>query len=107
MRSRFDFSGIWLKGAAAPLALLAGACATPTVAPPETSLPIPTDWAESDPAPMAVDLTEYWQLLGDPLITDLVEAALVHNRDLAQSAARLDQSRSVLVQARSARLPGL
>lgn len=56
---------------------------------------------------MAVDLTEYWQLLGDPLITDLVEAALVHNRDLAQSAARLDQSRSVLVQARSARLPGL
>lgn len=100
-------SGNWLKCTALPLAMLAGGCATPTVVPPATSLAIPADWAQSDPAPITVDLTEYWQLLDDPLITDLVEAALTNNRDLAQSAARLDQSRSSLVQARSALLPGI
>ncbi|MCL6249685.1 efflux transporter outer membrane subunit [Altererythrobacter sp. KTW20L] len=106
-----DMKGLLPDGAAKvlvlPLALLAGACATPQVTPPETSLIVPADWAQSDPAPVALDISEYWVLLGDPLISELVEAALANNRDLAQSAARLDQSRAQLVQARSSLLPGL
>ncbi|HSG57475.1 MAG TPA: TolC family protein, partial [Paracoccaceae bacterium] len=96
-----------LKTAVAPLALLAAGCATPQVALPETSLAVPVAWAESDPAPVALELSEYWVLLNDPLVTRLVEAALANNRDLAQSAARIDQSRAQLVQARSSLLPGL
>ena len=107
MGSISDKRGFLLKGAVLPLALLAAGCATPQVTPPESSLPIPADWAESDPAPIALDLSEYWVLLNDPLVTDLVEAALANNRDLAQSIARLDQSRAQLVQARSSLLPGL
>ncbi len=105
--SSSDKRGFLLKTAVAPLALLAAGCATPQVALPETSLAVPVDWAESDPAPIALELSEYWVLLNDPLVTRLVEAALANNRDLAQSAARIDQSRAQLVQARSSLLPGL
>lgn len=105
-------SGLWgkrhlLNGVALACALLLSACARPDVAAPESQVSIPDQWAQSDPAPITVDIAEYWQLLNDPLITELVEAAVANNRDLAQSAARLDQARSQLVQARAALLPGL
>ena len=96
-----------LAGSAAACALLVAGCARPEVAPPVASITVPAQWSESHPAPISVDLSEYWQLLDDPLITRLVEQALANNRDLAQSAARLDQSRSQLVQARSSLLPSL
>lgn len=100
-----------LNGGAVACALmtcgLVAGCARPDVAPPQATMTIPDQWAQSDPAPISVDIAEYWRLLNDPLITELVEAAMASNRDLAQSAARLDQSRSQLVQARSALLPGL
>ncbi len=96
-----------LKFGVLPLVLAATSCARPDIAPPETSFAIPGEWSQSDPAPISVDITEYWLLLDDPLLTELVEAAIANNRDLAQSAARLDQSRAQLAQARAAYLPTL
>lgn len=83
------------------------ACATGGEPGPDPAIAIPADWAESDPAPATLDLAQYWRLLDDPLITRLVDQAVAENRDLAQGAARLDQARAQLVQARSSLLPGL
>lgn len=89
------------------LALLLAGCATPQTAPPPTSLAIPEEWSQAETDATAIDLTAYWVLLNDPLITRLVEQAIAENRNLAQAAARLNQSRASLVQARSALLPVL
>lgn len=85
--------------------LFAGACTRADIAPPQASFPIPQEWAETTPAPISIDITDYWLMLNDPLLNEFVEAAIANNLDLAQSAARLDQSRSQLVQARSSYLP--
>ncbi|TIX50805.1 efflux transporter outer membrane subunit [Alteraurantiacibacter aquimixticola] len=98
-----------MRRTALPLALALGlaGCARPDIAPPQASFDIPQDWAESDPAPITLDITEYWTLLDDPLLSELVEAAIANNLDLEQSVARLDQSRAQLVQARSSWFPTL
>lgn len=88
------------------LALLGG-CARPDLAPPVPDVAVPADWALADPAPVGLDLADYWTRLDDPLITALVEQAIAQNLDLAQSAARLDQARAQLRQARAAFLPSL
>ncbi|WP_340589215.1 efflux transporter outer membrane subunit [Erythrobacter alti] len=90
-----------------PCLLLLGACATAQVEVPSPTVAMPTDWAQSDPAPISTDLTQYWTLLGDPLLSEFVEQAIVENRDLAVSAARLDQARASLVQARAGYLPNV
>lgn len=92
---------------AGALALLLAGCATPQAAPPPSSLAIPDEWSQAETDANTIDLTAYWVLLNDPLITRLVEQAIAENRNLAQAAARLDQSRASLVQARSALLPVL
>src|SRR5690606_14563809 len=46
-----------------------------------------------------------WHMLGDPLLAEFVEAAIVNNLDLAQSAARLEQARAQLRGARAGYLP--
>lgn len=89
------------------IALTAGGCTAPQLAAPQSTLPVPADWAESDPAPISVDIAEYWRLLNDPLLTELVERSITENRNLAQSAARLDQARSQLAQARAGYLPSV
>ena len=76
---------------AVPLFTL-GACATPTVEIAQPDIAVPAQWQIADPAPVSTDLTEYWTLLGDPLLSDFVEQAILENRDLAQSAARLELS---------------
>lgn len=93
--------------AVAPAILTLAACATPQVDVPAPTVAVPVDWAQSDPAPISTDLTQYWTLLGDPLLADFVEQAIVENRDLAVSAARLDQARASLVQARAGYLPSV
>ncbi len=96
-----------LMGSAMPLALMAGACATPNVDTPEARIAIPDAWAQSEPETVSIDIAEYWLQLDDPLLTELVEATIANNLDLAQSAARLEQSRAQLVQARASWFPSL
>lgn len=91
--------------AASSLAL--GACATPAVDMAQPTVEVPADWQVSDPAPISTDLTSYWTMLDDPLLTSFVEQAIVENRDIAASAARLEQARASLVQARAGYLPSL
>jgi NodT family efflux transporter outer membrane factor (OMF) lipoprotein len=94
------------RGAGAvALAMSLAACAHPSFAPPELGLAVPATWAETAPAPTALDLSRYWQLLDDPVLSELVEAALANNLDLAQSAARLEQSRYQLAGVRAGYLP--
>ncbi|MBU2340163.1 MAG: TolC family protein, partial [Alphaproteobacteria bacterium] len=88
------------------LSLTLAACATPTGldTASEPTIAVPQSWV-ADPAPVAIDTAQYWTLLGDPLITDLVGLAIVENRDLAIAAARLAQARAGLRQARAGYLP--
>lgn len=85
---------------------LAG-CATAPIAVPAPTVAVPADWAQSDAALISTDLTRYWTLLNDPLLTGFTEQAIIANRDMAASAARLDQARASLVQARAGYLPSV
>ena len=85
---------------------LAG-CATTAVHVPDAGVAVPVDWAETDVPPISTDLTEYWTLLGDPLLSSFVEQAIVENRDLAASAARLDQARAQVAAARAGYFPSV
>lgn len=87
--------------------LALGACATPAVDIAQPTVTVPAEWQIAEPAPVSTDITQYWTLLDDSLLTSFVEQAIVENRDLAQSAARLDQARASLVQARAGYLPSL
>ncbi|HYD25924.1 MAG TPA: efflux transporter outer membrane subunit [Croceibacterium sp.] len=91
----------------AALALSTAACTATRLPPADAGLAIPAAWAETDPAPVSLDIAHYWRLLDDPLLTEFVEAALAENLDLAQSAARLDQARAQLRGARAGFLPQL
>ncbi|WP_247710650.1 efflux transporter outer membrane subunit [Qipengyuania aestuarii] len=94
--------------AALPMAAAVGlgACATPLVTAPQPEVAVPPAWAtvETGTAP-APELAQYWTLLDDPLLTDLVEQAIAENRDLAIGIARLDQARAGLRGARAGYLP--
>lgn len=87
------------------LTMATGACTTPQLAASDAGIAVPDTWAETNAAPATLDLTAYWQLLDDPLLTEFVEAAIANNLDLAQSAARLDQARAQLRGARAGFLP--
>ena len=88
-----------------PLLLGLSACATAPAVPPDAGMTVPAGWAESEAAPAELELGQSWTLLGDPLLTEFVEAAIANNLDLAQGAARLDQARAQLRSARAGYFP--
>jgi len=95
----------WTSSCVAALALTLSACARTDVPPPHPGLPVPSRWAETAAVPLSLDLTQYWRLLDDPLLTQFVEQALSGNQDIAQSVARLAQARAQLRGARANFLP--
>src|SRR5690606_5827722 len=98
----------WTRHGIAGMALLTtAACATQNVSPPDAGIAVPPTWVETDVAPATLDLSAYWRLLDDPLLTEFVEASIANNLDLAQAAARLDQARAQLRGARAAYAPQL
>lgn len=96
-------------GAAFALVLLLAGCATApgTGRAPDAGVALPSEWSDGGNANAAFDQAAYWQALGDPMLTELVEAALANNLDIAQSASRLAQAREGLVQANASFLPSL
>ena len=102
---------LFRRGGLALTTLALGGCATfagtRDGAIEEASVPVPADWAFSDTAPIAVDLSEYWTALGDPLLDDFVRQAIAENRDIALGIARLDQARAGLRLARAGYLPNV
>jgi NodT family efflux transporter outer membrane factor (OMF) lipoprotein len=99
------------RRAALILALLGsgvlGGCTTPQFAQPEPQMAVPEGWQEAGVSPVTLDLATYWRQLDDPLLTEFVEAAVAHNLDLAQSAARLEQAQAQLNGARAGWSPQL
>lgn len=85
--------------------LALASCARPDIASPEAGIPVPQNWVETEHGQASLDLSQYWQLLDDPLLTQFVEAAVANNLDLAQSAARLEQARAQLAGSRSSYFP--
>jgi NodT family efflux transporter outer membrane factor (OMF) lipoprotein len=61
--------------------------------------------ANSTVAQSPVQLTTWWQLFNDPVLTNLVNQAIGQNLDIAVSISRLRQAREGVVQARSERFP--
>ena len=91
----------------ATLALLAGCTVGPNYSP-RTAADLGVPDAYSVPAaPTLEDLTRWWERLGDPQLSRLVEQARVANLDLAQAVGRLRQAREALVQSRASLLPNV
>jgi NodT family efflux transporter outer membrane factor (OMF) lipoprotein len=98
------------------LMVLAGcsltACITvgPDYAQPE--LDVPADWNRLDLSAEPItdvakpgDLSQWWQSLSDPLLTELVDEALLASPDLRSAQARLREARARRTVAASARFP--
>lgn len=83
------------------------ACATLQVDTPTSDVAVPDDWVIGDATPVSTDLTQYWILLGDPLLSVFVEQAIAENRDLTVAIARLDQTRAGLRLARAGYFPNI
>lgn len=99
------------------LALLLGGCSlAPAYQRPETTLPPAFPAALTTPAPASATNAASsapaaviaWQaFFTDPVMRIWIEAALAHNRDLAQSVARVAQARAQYGIADAARLPSV
>jgi outer membrane protein, multidrug efflux system len=102
----------WPRRGAARLSLLVlpwlGACAPPvllnTPAP-----PLPATFAQGSAVGVEVDATQvHWKrFFRDARLQALVDAALVHNRDLRLAASRVEEARAQHALARADRLPSL
>jgi outer membrane protein, multidrug efflux system len=87
-------------GLALPLAL--AACTVgPSYAPPAPELP--AGWSEAPSAP--VEPIQWWRSFDDPLLSSLIERALVANLDLRIAEARVREARALRGVAGAARWP--
>ncbi len=82
-------------------------CVTLAPQTPDPDVVIPTDWALSETQAVSADITSYWRLLDDPLLTRYVQRAIIANRELAQGVARLDQASAQLDAARAGYAPSI
>ncbi|RSZ55094.1 efflux transporter outer membrane subunit [Massilia atriviolacea] len=95
----------------AAASLLAGCSVGPVYQAP--AAPGATRFQASLPQPAAAgagqasDLTDWWRQFDDPLVAQLVDAALAGNPSLAQSFARIERARAESSSAGSALLPAL
>ena len=90
--------------------LLAGCAAGPDYhAPQAGALGVPDAYytANGGTTPSEADLAQWWTQLGDPALSELVDAALANNLDIVQAQARLRQARESLAQANASFLPQL
>lgn len=93
--------------------LLAGGCVTvgPDYARP--AIPTPPQWSAEltgglvATAPPPETLSQWWTLLNDPVLSDLMVQARSHNLDVRQAEARLRQSRAQRAAAQADGLPTL
>jgi multidrug efflux system outer membrane protein len=84
------------------LALLAAGCAVqPDYRRPE--LELPQEWQEAAPRPQPAQ--PWWRVYADPALERLIDEALANNTDVLVAAARVDEARALLGEARSALKP--
>ncbi|TMG73769.1 MAG: efflux transporter outer membrane subunit [Betaproteobacteria bacterium] len=80
------------------------ACSTP----PRYERPaveVPPAWKES--GPRYAEDGRWWRIYGDPTLDALIDEAFARNTDLAIAAARVDEARAIVADARGAQLPTL
>ena len=88
-------------------ALILAGCAT-RPAPPAVSAPVPLQWQAALPHQGSLtDLSQWWQLQGDPLLAELVAAAQAVSPTVAASRSRIEQARAARTAAGAALLPAL
>ena len=85
--------------------LLAGCTVGPNYRPPAAGTP--PAFAGPQPAHTAVDLARPWAAFGDPVLTGLIERALVGNPDIQIAASRVRQARYQEIIARAGGKPVL
>lgn len=92
-------------GGALPL-LLACAAALAHVPPPpaETAIPNPAGWRDMV-GPTAPIEAEWWKAFGDPVLSKLVDQALVRNPDMGLAAERVEEARALARLSAAQRLP--
>jgi NodT family efflux transporter outer membrane factor (OMF) lipoprotein len=71
----------------------------------ELSVPEAYYGPASDRGASPAELARWWEMLGDPLLTRLIDEASAGTLDLAVAASRLVQARESLVQARAGLVP--
>lgn len=85
--------------------LLLSACTVgPDYQRPDLTLPANYD-ADRAESVQAVVNAEWWKLFGDPVLDQLVAAALLHNTDLLMAVARVEEADAVMRQAGAALFP--
>src|SRR5262245_38228810 len=84
-------------------ALLAGCMMGPDYRRPAVETPQRFLYAPQEAA-AAAD-TEWWKLFEDPVLDELIAAALANNKDVRIAAANVEQAAGVLVQTRSPLFP--
>lgn len=101
--------GLRVPGGAAVFAALASACAVGSDYRPPV-MEVGGGFARADmsiaPSPEPADL-EFWRAFDDPLLVQLVEAALEHNHDIRIAFASHAEARALLRQSQSELLPSL
>jgi multidrug efflux system outer membrane protein len=71
-------------------------------------VPEPEEYRDDEfPATESVADTPWWELFGDPVLVALIDSALVNNRDLRASVARITEARAALGIVRSQLFPRL
>jgi multidrug efflux system outer membrane protein len=83
------------------LVLLAGCATPPPPQPPKVELP--SAWKES--APRFAEDGRWWLIYQDGELDKLVDEAIARNTDLLIAAARVDEARALVADARGAQLP--
>lgn len=95
------------RGAAVLIALALAACAGPRpLAPPDAAVQPPTGWRTAKATGAAIEAA-WWRGFGDPALSEVVEAALARNTDIALAAARVEEARAQYRLAEAQRLPNL
>ena len=93
------------RAALAALALLAGCAAGPDYHRPKLDVPDAYRDVVAEPAGASIADAGWWSVYGDPRLVTLIETALRSNLDLQAAAARIDQARAALGEARLGLLP--
>lgn len=105
VRSRVPRAG-WPLALGAVLAVTAGCAIGPDFTRPE--VPVGEAWQQ---APVVTGETiadlPWWQVFTDPVLGDLIRAALAANRDVAIAAARVEEAAAILGFVRADQFPGL
>ena len=100
------------RGAVLLVALAASAtaaCATARAVAPPSTAPVPPAWSRQvgGTTPTVEDLARWWERLGDPVLSGVIEQALKASPDVRGAQARLRQARAQRNLAQANRLPSV